>query len=193
MAMQSAKRVHSVHSFYGYLEDVTGSLGDVRAAMKNGRVSKAFRERIMLAVTQVNGCRYCSYYHTKLALETGMKPEEIAALLNGDLGDVPLEELVAILFAQHYAESQADPDPASRQQLVETYGAETSRDILALIRMIMIGNIYGNSFDALQQRLRGRPVSGSTLTREFGIVIGPLFYMPLIAAHEIVENVRNRR
>jgi hypothetical protein len=27
----------------------------------------AFRERLMLAVTVVNGCRYCSYFHARQA------------------------------------------------------------------------------------------------------------------------------
>ncbi|MFC0273464.1 carboxymuconolactone decarboxylase family protein [Metabacillus herbersteinensis] len=31
----------------------------------------------MLAVTEVNGCEFCSYSHTKIALEQGMSQEEI--------------------------------------------------------------------------------------------------------------------
>ncbi|WP_256205872.1 carboxymuconolactone decarboxylase family protein [Carnobacterium iners] len=38
-------------------------------------------ERIMLAVTQVNGCSVCSYTHTKMALEVGMKSEKIKNIL----------------------------------------------------------------------------------------------------------------
>ena len=38
----------------------------IRAAMR--LIDPAFRERLMLAVTQVNACRYCSEYHAKLAL-----------------------------------------------------------------------------------------------------------------------------
>ena len=48
-------------------------------------------ERIMLGVTQVNGCLLCSYAHTKMALELGMKEKQIEELLDGELGNVPLE------------------------------------------------------------------------------------------------------
>ena len=48
-------------------------------------VSKNFRSNIMLAVTEVNGCIYCSYYHTKIALESGTTPEEMEGLLSGEL------------------------------------------------------------------------------------------------------------
>jgi len=191
VAMQSEKRSDSVQTFYGYLEDVIANFGDMRAVIKRDHVSKGFSERIMLAVTQVNGCRYCSYYHTKKALETGMSNEEIESLLNGELGAVPQEELVALMFAQHYAESKAHPDPAATQQLLKTYGKDTSRDILANIRTIMIGNVYGNAFDLFQQRLKGKPAAGSTMGREAGIVFGTIAFIPLLAVQKLFTSLVN--
>ncbi len=44
-------------------------------------ISHGFRERLMLAVTAVNGCRYCSYFHARQALKSGLTPEEISRLL----------------------------------------------------------------------------------------------------------------
>ncbi|MCK4314262.1 MAG: carboxymuconolactone decarboxylase family protein [Anaerolineae bacterium] len=40
----------------------------IRAVMKQNLTSPAFRERLMLAVTAVNGCRYCSHVHAREAL-----------------------------------------------------------------------------------------------------------------------------
>ena len=40
-------------------------------------ISSTFRERLVLAVTAVNGCRYCSYFHAKQAIKNGMAPEEV--------------------------------------------------------------------------------------------------------------------
>ncbi|HIP70733.1 MAG TPA: carboxymuconolactone decarboxylase family protein, partial [Anaerolineae bacterium] len=37
----------------------------VRKAMRGELVSFPFRERLMMAVTAVNQCRYCTYYHVK--------------------------------------------------------------------------------------------------------------------------------
>ncbi|MHB9155626.1 MAG: carboxymuconolactone decarboxylase family protein [Endomicrobiales bacterium] len=42
--------------------------------LASGRgLSPAFRERLMLSVTGVNKCRYCSFVHAKAALSAGAK------------------------------------------------------------------------------------------------------------------------
>jgi len=74
-------------------------------------ISPAFRERLMLAVTAVNGCRYCSYFHAKQALKSGLTPSEIGQLLSGDVTYCPEEQAIALIYAQHWAEYDAHPDP----------------------------------------------------------------------------------
>ena len=96
----------------------------LREVKNKGLLSPAFQERLMLAVTSVEGCRYCSYFHSKLALKGGMTREEIGKLLSGDFEDCPEEESMAVLYAQHWAESNAHPDPEAVQKLQETYGPE---------------------------------------------------------------------
>ena len=59
----------------------------------------------MLAVTAVEGCRYCSYFHAKQALKSEVTPEEISRLLSGDVDNCPEEEAMAVIYAQHWAES----------------------------------------------------------------------------------------
>ncbi|WP_085558880.1 carboxymuconolactone decarboxylase family protein [Carnobacterium iners] len=54
---------------------------DLVQVKKKELSSPHFMERIMLAVTQVNGCSVCSYTHTKMALEVGMKSEKIKNIL----------------------------------------------------------------------------------------------------------------
>jgi AhpD family alkylhydroperoxidase len=114
------------------------------------QLSPAFRERLMLAVTAVNACRYCSYFHAGEALRSGVPAEQLAALLAGEIpADAPPEERVALLYAQHWAESNARPDPQAVQRLVETYGAEQAEAIHLALRMIRMGNLLGNSGDAV--------------------------------------------
>lgn len=48
-----------------------------RKSIKKVLLDKQFQERIMLAVTNVNGCPMCSYAHAKYALESGMSDEEV--------------------------------------------------------------------------------------------------------------------
>ncbi len=45
----------------------------IKRTADDDRVSDAFAEKIMLAVTGVNECVNCSYRHTKSALEQGMR------------------------------------------------------------------------------------------------------------------------
>ena len=125
----------------------------IKLAMGGELVSSAFRERLMLAVTAVNGCRYCSYYHAKEAIKAGLPEAELQKLLGGVVDDAPDDELPALLYAQHWAESDANPDLAARQKLVEIYGAERTEAIEMALRMIRMGNLLGNQWDYWLYRL----------------------------------------
>ncbi len=120
-------------------------------------ISATFRERLMLAVTAVYGCRYCSYLHAKQGLKSGLEQEEAAALLSGSLETCPPEETVALLYAQHWAESNANPDAEALRKLEDTYGTEKAKAINLLLRMVRVGNLAGNLWDYFLYRLsRGR-------------------------------------
>jgi AhpD family alkylhydroperoxidase len=112
-------------------------------------IPATFRERLMLAVTAVNGCRYCSYFHTRQALQSGIDSDEIHRLLAGDVADCPTGEAVAVLYAQHWAESNAHPDTEAVLRLEQTYGSEKAGAINVLLRMIHTGNLLGNTWDFL--------------------------------------------
>ena len=107
----------------------------------------------MLAVTSVEGCRYCSYFHSKLALKGGISQEEIGRLLSGDVEDCPEEEALAVLYAQHWAESNAHPDPVAVEKLQEIYGPNKTEAIHLMLRMIRLGNLLGNTWDYLLYRI----------------------------------------
>lgn len=107
----------------------------------------------MLAVTAVNGCRYCSYFHTKQALKSGITAEEISNLLSGDVANCPQDEAVAVIYAQHWAESDAHPDLEAVKRLQQTYGGEKAEAINLMLRMIRMGNLLGNSWDYLIYRI----------------------------------------
>ena len=139
------------HSWGQFWQDMRFPLRNrpkIRAAMRGGLVSFAFRERLMLSVTAVNGCRYCSYFHAKEAVKAGLPEAELRNLLHGIADETtPAEELPALLYAQHWAESNAQPDPEARQKLIATYGAECSEAIETVLRMIRMGNLLGNQWD----------------------------------------------
>jgi len=123
----------------------------------NGAISPSFRERLMLTVTAVYGCRYCSYFHARQGLKSGVNSEEAVALLAGSLEMCPPEEAMALLYAQHWAESNANPDTEAIERLERAYGKETAKAIHLMLRMVRIGNLAGNLWDYFLYKLsRGK-------------------------------------
>jgi AhpD family alkylhydroperoxidase len=135
-----------------FLQDVRvllSSREQIRAMMRG--LDPAFRERLFLAVTQVNGCRYCSFFHAQQALTQGIPEEEIRAIGDGLLDGCPAQELTALCYAQHWAETNAHPE--ARARLLETYGEGTTAQIDLALRMIRVGNLTGNLLDYILFRL----------------------------------------
>ncbi len=125
----------------------------VSGAMKDGRVSRQFRERLMLAVTAVNGCRYCSQFHAREAIKAGLPPEELQKMLIGIVDDAPDDELPALIYAQHWAEMDGVAETAVRQQFIQTYGTDRAEAIETVLAMIRQGNLWGNTTDYFIYRL----------------------------------------
>jgi len=125
-----------------------------------------FMERIMLAVTSVNKCRYCSYFHTKVALENGCSDEEIRDILGGNFRFVNQNELYALVFAQHFAESYEQPSREALKRLIKIYGIKKTRQIVFACQMITLGNLFGNTIDAYIHRYHGIIPDNGSLTLE---------------------------
>ncbi len=85
----------------------------------------AFVEKIMTVVTAVNGCRYCSWFHARQAVSSGISQEEVKRMMKLQFqADANQEELMALLYAQHYAETECNPTPEMTEKLVAAYGTE---------------------------------------------------------------------
>jgi AhpD family alkylhydroperoxidase len=143
-------------SFGEFLADirmVMSNRQNIRRMMRSETFSPAFRERLFLAVTQVNGCRYCSYFHAQQALIQGISEAEIRAIGDGLFDKCPAEELTALCYAQHWAETNTHPTSGTRAHLLKTYDDETVVQIDLALRMIRIGNLTGNLLDYILFRL----------------------------------------
>jgi AhpD family alkylhydroperoxidase len=121
--------------------------------MRGRSLAPAFRERLMLTVTQVNGCRYCAYAHARMALTEGLSHEEIESLGRGAFEEAPPAERPAIRYAQHWAAADGLPDPQAVQELHDLYGEEQAAAIDLSLRLIRVGNLAGNTWDKLVRRL----------------------------------------
>jgi AhpD family alkylhydroperoxidase len=175
------KRTYSVKSFATDIRHIMSSFLD-RSSSRTGSdpLDPAFSERIMLAVTQVNDCRYCSYGHTIAALRAGVPQDELDAIKTGDFSAASQDELPALLFAQHYAAEDGQPGAEALEALNKTYGEARAARILLTIRMITLGNLLGNTFDALLSRLRGRRVLAGNALQEIAVLLLVILTMPLM-------------
>lgn len=125
----------------------------VRRLDGRGSIDPAFRERLMLAVAEVNGCRYCAYVHAKAALTAGLSEADITALAEGSMQGCPPEHVPALLYAQHWAETDGKPDLETRRRVVDTYGDAATEAIELALEMIRVGNLLGNSLDYVLYRI----------------------------------------
>jgi len=184
------KRIYNPRTFTADVINIFDNMDALRRAARSGRVSRAFAEKIMMVVTSVNGCRYCSYGHSRAALAAGISETELQKLMALDLGAFPETEVIALTFAQHYAESHCNPDPAVWQRMTSYYGENTANDIMTYLRMITFGNLLGNTFDALLSRFRGRPAPGSTFWKELMVLWGAIWMPPFRLFLQIFKSNR---
>ena len=128
-------------------------------AMVRPALPRALREQVMLGVNSVNGCRYCSWAHTGLALAHGVNLDELAYLLDtGTFGEMDERNATAILFAQNFADTVRQPTQEARAALAKRFTAYERRELMAYIDAIYLGSLCGNSADAWLARLSGRKV-----------------------------------
>lgn len=146
---------------------------------KNGMNFK-FKERIMLAVTEVNGCQMCSFVHTKLALKAGLSLDDIQELLSGELVGVPKEESLAVLFAKDYAFNHETIDQDFHNKLIETYGVRKARAILGVVEMITMTNGMGLGLGYLKRTLTFKHVKGSNILNEILVPLSTMILFPIL-------------
>ena len=135
---------------------------------RDKNISRTFIEKIMMVTTAVNGCVYCEWFHAKQAVESGISEEEVRNILSLQFHANATEfETMALLYAQHFAETDRNPDAAMTNKLFDYYGEKTANHIILVIRMIYFGNLYGNTWDAVISRFKGVSVPNSNIIFEF--------------------------
>lgn len=183
---EKEKRIYGIRINYIILDKFLSNISAIKKARNSQTIDKLFEERIMLAVTQVNRCRMCSYYHTKEALRAGVEEEQIKDILSGKLKDIPKNQAAALLFAQHYAETIGNYDKKAWNKVVNIYGKQKAEAILAYIRAIMVGNAQGNIFGAFMSRIKGNPEPNSTFLKEIGVIFSGIFIIPFLLIKKIL-------
>lgn len=168
------KKLYSLAEAYFIFYNAFRTMPYMMRAEKRGAMTVHFRERLMMAVTEVNGCPMCTYAHTKWALEAGMDEKEVRNLLAGVAEGAPEDEIAGLLFAQHYADTRGHPSRETWDRIVELYGPAAAKGILGAVRAIMLGNVIGIAWGSFGNRFRGKPDKRSSLLYELAIILSTI-------------------
>lgn len=147
-------------------------------SFQDNKISKAFREKIMTVTSAVNGCSYCTWFHAGQALSGGMHEAELKDMLNLQFNSNASEfETMALMYAQHYAETNRNPESEITKKLITHYGSRTAGHIMFFIRMIFFGNLFGNTWDSVISRFKGKPTENGSIIFEIGFFIASFWFM----------------
>lgn len=144
------------------------------------KIPFVLREKLYLAVTSINECRFCEWGHTHWALAHGVPLAEVNQLLGREAVSLVAgteAEAVAILFARHYAEHLERVDPDSLQNLRKYYSNAQIKEILAHLRFITLTNLSGNTVDAFLGRFRRPPEPVGAFQFVAGAALSPILLL----------------
>jgi AhpD family alkylhydroperoxidase len=187
MEIASGKKLYSLKESYWIFYKGLVTMKYMARAKKRNELSAEFIERIMMAVTEVNGCDICSYAHAKMALEIGISNKEINNMLAGIIDDVPPDEIAGVMFAQHYADSRGQPSKEAWDRVVENFGIFKAKGILGAIRIIMLGNTYGIPFSSFFKRFKAKPDKRSSILYEISMMISCVVFFPIVLIHALIS------
>lgn len=171
------QRYFSIHKYNITLWKASYVMAKFSKELKN--MDKKFRSNIMMAVTNVNGCRACSYYHTSELLKAGATEEEMKYILDGAYDNIESEESIALLFAEHYADTFGHFDEEAFAKVKNEYGLEKSQSILASIKAIMFGNIFGISLGHMWDRMRFKKTKNANFFTDLYVILFTFILLPI--------------
>jgi AhpD family alkylhydroperoxidase len=130
--------------------------GLLRSYLPGAPLDPRTREQVILAVTEVNGCRYCAWIH-------GSWADYLGAL------DDPAEAHEALLtYARACAEAATPLDPSA---LGGVLPPEVLGTLRATVAQIEVANLVGNTVDGLLARAtRRRPLDPARALGELATV-----------------------
>jgi AhpD family alkylhydroperoxidase len=173
------KKIYSYTQFFRAMVCFFNTLPYLSKAKKMKLINKQFIERIMLAVTEVNGCSLCSYQHTKIALKSGLTTQEIQALLEGETKGLKQDEVIGVLFGKHVADQNGLFDQVYLSRVIKEYGKDKAYGVLGAIRVIMFTNIMGIAIGIIVDTLSGHSKKLSLFAYAFGLLLFMIFALPL--------------
>jgi AhpD family alkylhydroperoxidase len=163
---------------------LAGHPGALIAVWGRGRLDPRLREEVMLAVAEANDCRWCALAHRRWALAEGVTVEELAAVEGRDVERFDRQTWAAIAWAQARTRADLEPVPAELDAELARHYAEGERADLDLVTQVMgLANRSANTFDALLDRLRGKPRADTRIGDELALGSVVALTIPPVAAY----------
>jgi len=112
-----------------------------------GGLDRRLRERVMVAVSQVNACSECTRVHERWALRSGVSPTELEALRVGELEGLDPRSRAAVSYAVARAERRfAEPAPLDVEESApEHLSAGELDQVDAVARAMALANLSLNT------------------------------------------------
>ena len=166
-----APRTYTLPELFKGLKSLMSRLPALWSIWIGGRLPRALREKVVVAVAQVNACRMCEHAHSRMAREAGVSDAELAALENMDEHAFDRRTWLAVAHARDRVVADFGPiaKDGSQDALVEVLGVQTYRDVEDVACVMTVANRIASTLNALPDRLRGNPVPDSRLFDELFI------------------------
>lgn len=168
MNKKFTKRIFTPKTYFKELFFLGKHLFEIINIFTNKSKNNHLTEKILMVISVANDCKYCIWLDVKLAEKRGIPSSEIQKMLNLKLdSDLPEQELKALVYAQHYAESNGRPNKKMTENLYDFYGKTEAEKIQLTIRAEMFGNLYFNTWKAAISRFKGKPAQNSNIIFEW--------------------------
>ena len=138
------------------------------------------RTTLMMAVTAVNECRYCSYYHVRESLRVGLSADEISELTAGEFSGATLLELFLQEFLKGLEEAGHEYELGDDGRVKDIrgrglmIGIELDRPCAELVQQALQQGVLINVTAGNTVRLLPPMIMTDELAAELGSGVGQL-------------------
>ena len=124
--------------------------GPLLARAYTGGLDSQLRERVMVAVSQVNACGGCTTVHRSWALRSGVSSTELEALRAGELDHLDPRSRAAVSYAVERAERRfaGAASPEIEKSAREHLSVRELNEVDAIARAMALANLSLNTLSA---------------------------------------------
>jgi AhpD family alkylhydroperoxidase len=193
------KRTITAWGFARAIASIAAHAPTVHRVWVKRELDPGFREELMLAVSRLNDCRYCSWAHHEWASIDGISEEELAHIEQMAPAQFDRRKWLALAFVRELVEARFGPVSADLMRKIEAhYTAREIQNIIVVAKVMDASNLGANTFDALRSRLQGTPAQGSRifdevlLTAAFGCVLPPVLIVLSLSSKRSIRELTRR-